>query len=228
MSETVKLQAGDGHSFDAYVARPSGKPIGGLVVLQEIFGVNQHIRSVADGFAKDGFLAVAPAIFDRVERNAELTYEPAELPRALSLMKQLDVDQALLDVDAALAYAQKETGAKAGVIGYCYGGKLAWLSSTRLHPAAAVGYYAGGIGEFAKETPNAPTILHFGKLDTHIPKQQVDKVTAAHPDVQVYWYDAGHAFNNDMRESFDAASHELALKRSLAFLRQHVAGLKSE
>ena len=223
MSETIKLQASDGHSFHAYVARPAHAPIGGLVVLQEIFGVNRHIRSVADSFAKDGFLVVAPAIFDRVEREVELGYEPSDMPRALSLMKQLDVDKALLDVDAALSYAEKQTGGKAGVIGYCYGGKLAWLSATRLHPAAAVGYYAGGIGEFAEETPNAPTILHFGRQDTHIPREQVDKVSAAHPEVQVYWYDAGHAFNNDVRESFDQPSAHLARERSVAFLKEHIS-----
>ena len=224
MSETVKLHASDGHELDAYVARPSGTPIGGLVVVQEIFGVNQHIRNVADSYAKDGFLAVAPAIFDRVEKHVELTYEGQDMQRAVSLMQKLDINKALLDVDAAIGYAKQESHGKVGVIGYCYGGKMAWLASTRLHPAAAVGYYAGGIGEFAEEHPNAPTILHFGKQDTHIPKEQVDKVSAAHPDVPVYWYDAGHGFNCDMRSSFDAPSSKLARERSLAFLKQHIAG----
>ena len=223
MSETIKLHASDGHELDAYVARPSGKAIGGLVVVQEIFGVNQHIRNVADSYAKDGFLVVAPAIFDRVEKNVQLTYEGADMQKAVELMQKLDIDKALLDVDAALSFAKQESHGKAGVIGYCYGGKLAWLSSTRLHPAVAVGYYAGGIGEFAEEKPNAPTILHFGKQDTHIPKEQVEKVIAAHPEVPVYWYEAGHGFNCDMRESFDAPSSKLARERSLAFLKQHIA-----
>ncbi len=224
MSETVKLHASDGHELDAYVARPTGTPIGGLVVVQEIFGVNQHIRNVADSYAKDGFVAIAPAIFDRVEKHVELTYEGQDMQRAVALMQKLDIEKALLDVDAAIAYAKQESHGKVGVVGYCYGGKLAWLASTRLHPAAAVGYYAGGIGEFAEEKPNAPTILHFGKQDTHIPKEQVDKVLAANPDVPIYWYDAGHGFNCDMRGSYDAPSSTLARERSLAFLKQHIAG----
>jgi carboxymethylenebutenolidase len=222
MSETVQLHAQDDHTLDAYVARPTGTPIGSLVVVQEIFGVNQHIRRVADGYAKDGFFVVAPAIFDRVEKHVDLTYDGANMQRAVGLMQKLHIDTALLDVQAALAYAEKETGKKAGVIGYCYGGKLAWLSSTRLNPAAAVGYYAGGIGEFAEETPQAPTILHFGTKDTHIPREQVDKVQKAHPEVEIYWYDAEHGFNCDMRGSFDAPSAALARERSLEFLKQHV------
>lgn len=221
MIETVQLQTQDGHTLDAYVAHPDGKAIGGLVVLQEIFGVNKHIRNVADGFAKDGFLTIAPAIFDRVEKHVELSYEGADMQKAVALMQKLNVEKALLDVKAALDYAEKETGKKAGVIGYCYGGKLAWLSATRLQPAAAVGYYAGGIGEFAEETPNAPVILHFGKQDTHIPKEQVDKVHAAHPEIEIFWYDAGYGFNCDMRASYDAPSSRLARERSLAFLKQH-------
>jgi len=223
MSETVQLHAQDGHTLDAYVAKPAATPIGGLVVLQEIFGVNRHIRNVADGYAKDGFFVVAPALFDRVQKHVDLGYEGPDMQQAVSLMKQLDVEKALLDIKAALEYAGKETGGKAGVIGYCYGGKMAWLASTRLHPAAAVGYYAGGIGEFAKETPNAPTILHFGEKDTHIPKEQVNAVHEAHPDLVIYWYDAEHGFNCDMRGSYDAPSAKVARERSLAFLKEHIA-----
>jgi carboxymethylenebutenolidase len=135
----------------------------------------------------------------------------------------LKEDTALLDVEAALQYAEKETDKKVGVIGYCYGGKMAWLASTRLHPSAAVGYYAGGIGEFAAETPSAPTMLHFGTKDTHIPKDQVDKVQAAHPEVQIFWYDAEHGFNCDMRGSYDPASARLARERSLEFLKEKLA-----
>ena len=224
MSEYVKLTAGDGHAFEAYVARPIGKPIGGLVVVQEIFGVNEHIRNVADAFAKDRFFVVAPALFDRTERAVELGYDAEGRQRAMALVQKLNVETALLDVAAALDFAKQESAGEAAVIGYCYGGKMAWLASTRLRPAAAVGYYAGGIGEFAAETPNAPTMLHFGTKDTHIPKEQVDKVSEAHPEVKIYWYDATHAFNNDRRESYDADSHDLARERSVAFLRQHLSG----
>ena len=224
MSETVKLTASDGHQLDAYVARPSGNPVAGLVVIQEIFGVNQHIRSVADGYARDGFLAIAPALFDRVERNVELPYDGPEAQRGMAIRQKLDIAKSVEDIDAALAYVRQQIGKKSGVIGYCFGGLLAWLSATRLNPDAAVGYYAGGIGNFATETPHAPVQLHFGKLDTHIPAEQVNKVQAAHPEVEIHWYDnAGHGFNCDMRASYNAEAAALASIRALAFLKQHLA-----
>src|SRR5271155_1843935 len=143
MGTTVKLRASDGHELDAYVAQPDGKPWGGLVVLQEIFGVNQHIRSVADRFAQEGFYAVAPALFDRVERNVELRGDGEGAQKGMAIAQKINIDDAVRDVDAALQYAAKETGKPAGVVGYCYGGTLAWLSAIRLSPAAAVGYYGG-------------------------------------------------------------------------------------
>src|SRR5450631_2416681 len=146
MGATVTVQAVDEHSLSAYVARTLSEPIAGLVVIQEIFGVNRHIRSVADEYARDGCYAVAPAIFDRVERGVALTYEGDDVKKALDLLGKMDITKALADVDAALAYAGKQTGKRVGVIGYCYGGLLAWLSATRLRSAAAVGYYAGRIG----------------------------------------------------------------------------------
>lgn len=222
MAETVQLKAEDGHVLDGYVARPQGHAVGGLVVVQEVFGVNAHIRSVADGYAADGFLVVAPALFDRVERHVELSYEGADMQRAMSLAKRLKPEQAILDVSAALEFVRQKSGKKAGVIGYCYGGLVAWLSATRLQPDAAVGYYAGNIGSFAGETPRAPVMLHFGKQDTHIPREQVEAVHAAHPEVEIFWYDAGHGFNSDPRPSYNAAAATLARQRSLHFLHKHV------
>ena len=223
MSETVKLKAADGHELDAYVARPAGEPIAGLVVIQEIFGVNKHIRSIADGYASDGFLAVAPALFDRVERGVELAYDGPDAQKGMAILQRLDNAKALQDVDAALNYVRVQTGRKSGVIGYCLGGLLAWLSATRLHPDAAVGYYAGRIGSFADENPAAPVQLHFGKLDTHIPAEQVEKVHAAHPEVEINWYEnAGHGFNCDMRASYNAEASALARTRALAFLKKHL------
>jgi len=223
MGETVEIQAVDGHELDAYVAKPSGEPIAGLVVIQEIFGVNRHIRSIADGYAKDGFFAVAPALFDRVERGVELAYEGEDAKKGMALLQKTDIAKALADVDAALAYAVKETGKKAGVIGYCFGGLLAWLSETRLHPAATVGYYAGRIGNFAGETPKVPVQLHFGELDTHIPAEQVEAVHSAHPEVEIHWYEgAGHGFNCDMRASYNPEAAARARGRVLAFLKKHL------
>ena len=218
MGERITLRAADGHELGAYVARPTGEPIAGLVVIQEIFGVNAHIRSVADSYAEDGFLAVAPAIFDRVERNVDLSYDPADAQKAMSFIPRLDVDKAVIDIGAALDYAKKATGKKAGVIGYCLGGTLAWLTATRLHPDAAVGYYGGRIGNYAGENPSAPMMLHFGRKDTHIPADEVEKVHAAHPEVEIHWYDAGHAFNCEPRPSYNADAARLARERSLGFL----------
>lgn len=225
MSETIKLQASDGHELDAYIARPAGTPIAGLVVVQEAFGVNGHIRSVADGFARDGFLAIAPALFDRIERGVEVGYEGADRERGIALARRLNPDDAVKDIAAAVDFAKNETGKKCGVIGYCLGGTFAWLSATRLDVAAAVGYYGGYIGRYAQESPHCPVMLHFGKLDKHIPKEDVDKVQAAHPEVQIFWYDADHGFNCNDRASYNPEAAKLARERSLEFLRNYCLGV---
>lgn len=222
MSETVRLKASDGHQLDAYVARPTGTAIAGLVVIQEAFGVNRHIRAVTDGYAKDGFLAIAPALFDRVEPRMELGYEGADREKGIALARQTNPDNAMKDVAAALAYL-KNAAAKCGVIGYCMGGTMAWLAATRLGVDAAVGYYGGNIATFAQENPRCPVMLHFGSLDKHIPKEAVEKVHAAHPEVEIFWYTADHGFNCDDRSTYDAAAATLARERSLEFLRKHLA-----
>jgi len=222
MSETVRLKAGDGHELDAYVAQPSGGPSAGLVVIQEAFGVNRHIRSVADGYAKDGFLAVAPALFDRIQRNVELGYDPADLQKGIALARQSNPAVAATDVAAALEYVRKQTARKCGIIGYCFGGTMAWLAATRLDPDAAVGYYGGQIAQFAQENPRCPVMLHFGTLDKHIPKEDIDRVQAAHPDVRIFWYEADHGFNCDARASYSAEAARQARDRSLEFLKKHL------
>jgi carboxymethylenebutenolidase len=142
----------------------------------------------------------------------------------VALLQKIDNEEALVDVNAALKYVRQQTGKKSGVIGYCLGGLLAWLSATRLRPDAAVGYYAGRIGNFASESPTAPVQLHFGKLDTHIPAEQVEKVHSAHPEVEINWYEnAGHGFNCDMRASYNPEASALARSRALAFLKRHLA-----
>jgi carboxymethylenebutenolidase len=225
MGEHVKLQASDGYEFDAYVARPAGEPIAGLVVIQEAFGVNSHIRSVTDGWAKDGFLAVAPALFDRVERGVELTYSAEDMQKGMALIRRGDTADRLKDVAAALDYARSESRKKAGIVGYCLGGSVAWLAATRLDPAVAVGYYGGQIANFAGEKPKVPIMLHFGMEDHHIPKEDIDaKVHAVHPEVPIFWYEgAGHGFNCNDRPSYNAAAAKLARERSLEFLKTHLA-----
>ncbi|MFP5277237.1 MAG: dienelactone hydrolase family protein [Acidobacteriota bacterium] len=220
MSDSVKLRASDGHELDAYVAMPEGEPVAGLVVVQEIFGVNAHIRGVADGYAKDGFLAVAPALFDRIERNVELSYEGDDMNKARSFIPKLNMDKALLDVEAAMKYAAATTSKKVGVIGYCFGGSIAWLAAARLNPTAAVGYYGGQIAKFAEEGLNCPVMLHFGREDAHIPPAEVAKIQDAHPEVEIYWYNAGHAFNCDARSSYNPEAAKTARERSLQFLKK--------
>jgi len=221
VGEHVKLWASDGHELDAYVARPEGEPVAGLVVVQEAFGVNSHIRSVTDGWAADGFLAVAPALFDRVERGVELGYTGEDLQKGMAMIRRGDTGDRVKDVAAALAYARAETGKKAGVVGYCLGGSMSWLAATRLDPDAAVGYYGGQILAYAVEKPKALLMLHFGLKDDHIPKDQIEaKVAAVHPEIPIFWYDAGHGFNCDDRASYNAEASKLARERSLEFFRK--------
>jgi carboxymethylenebutenolidase len=229
MNEWIKLKAKDGHELGAYVARPSGEAIGVLVVVQEIFGVNTHIRSVADEYAKDGFLAVTPAIFDRFEPGVQLTYEPEDMKKAYNFYGMLKPETTLLDVAATYEWA-KQAGKKIGVIGYCYGGLTSWLAATRgkeygMQPSCCVGYYAGGIGSVANENPSCPAMLHFGANDSHIGQDQVEAVRSAHPEVEIFVYeDAGHAFNRDVDpNSYHAASAKLARERSLAFFKTHLS-----
>jgi carboxymethylenebutenolidase len=229
MSEWIKLKAKDGHELSAYIAQPIGEAVGVLILVQEIFGVNAHIRSVADGYAKDGFLVVAPGIFDRFEPGVDLTYQPEDMKRAYNFYGMLKPETTLMDVAAAYAWA-KQAGKKIGVIGYCYGGLTSWLVATRgkdygMQPSCCVGYYAGGIGSVAKEEPSCPVMLHFGANDSHIGKDQVDAVRSAHPDVEIFVYEgAGHAFNRDVDpSSYHAASAKLARERSVEFLKTHLA-----
>ena len=222
MSEHVTLKAEDGHELDAYVAKPAGDPIAALVVVQEVFGVNAHIRSVADEYAKDGFLAVAPALFDRIERGVELKYGGEDMQKAMALAKKLNTDNLLKDTAAAIDYARKRAGKKTGVIGYCLGGSIAWLSACRLKIDAAVGYYGGQIAQYASELPRCPVMLHFGSQDQHIPAEVIEKIRTAHPEVPIYLYAAGHGFNCDTRASYDPASAKLARQRSLPFLKENL------
>ncbi len=225
MSETVKLTAADGHTFDAYIASPEGTPKAALVVVQEIFGVNAHIRSVADRFAAEGYLAIAPALFDRKERGVELGYEGADMQKAMSLMpnKPGDTEAAIADIAASAAYVRDEYKTQVGVVGYCWGGSMAWVASAELPIAAAVGYYGGFITKYIDKAPRVPILLHFGKKDDHIPLTDVEKIEAAYPQIPVYLYDAGHGFNCDARGSYDAPSAKLALERTLAFFAEHLA-----
>ncbi len=218
MAEFIELTAADGHKLAAWRAVPLGEARGGVVVIQEIFGVNSHIRDVTERFSEQGYLAIAPALFDRYERGFETGYQPDDMVRARALMTALDWDKAVLDVDAARGAAA--AAGKVGTVGYCWGGSVSWLAACRLKIDAAVAYYGGQIDRFKEERPRCPVIMHFGKTDGHIPLSTVEAIQAAQPQVPVYLYDAGHGFSCDQRGSFDKAAHELAWQRTLAFFAE--------
>ncbi len=221
MGQTITLTAADGHQLKAYRADAEGAPRGGLVVIQEIFGVNGHIRDVCDGFAADGYAAIAPAVFDRVERGVELDYDDAGMARGRALRAELGWEGAMADGDAA-AGALEPSG-RVGVVGYCWGGSLAWLAACRLDVTCAVGYYGGQIIGFNDEKPRCPVILHFGETDASIPMDDVNAIRAAHADVPVHVYaDAGHGFNCDRRAAYHAESAKTARASTLAFFAEHV------
>jgi carboxymethylenebutenolidase len=219
MGEMLTLTAEDGHRLGAYRAAPAGTPRGGLVVVQEIFGVNSHIKRTCDGFAADGYVALAPALFDRVERDYATGYSPADIEAGRAVRGKLSMDDAIADVRAAVRELAR-SGAKVGVVGYCFGGTIAWLAGTRIDGvAAAVGYYGGGIAETASETPRCPVLLHFGETDQAIPPEHWARIRAAHPEVPLHTYPAGHGFSCDERGSYHEPSARLARQRTLGFLQ---------
>jgi carboxymethylenebutenolidase len=222
MAQTVTLTAKDGHKLAAYRADPAGKPKGALVVIQEIFGVNSHMRRVSDNFAAQGYVALSPALFDRVENGVELGYDPKSIESGRAIRAKVPLDGTLADLQAAIDFL-KPFG-KIGVVGYCWGGSLAFLAATRLSGvAAAVGYYGGMIAAHAGEKPKVTVMLHFGETDQSIPMSDVEKVRKARPDVPIHLYKAGHGFNCDERGSFDAPSAKLALDRTLKFFAEKLA-----
>ena len=221
MGQATTLTASDGFRTGAYVAKPSGQVRGAIVVIQEIFGVNSHVREVCDGYANDGYVAIAPALFDRIDRDIELGYDDASIARGRELKAKADTTAALRDIDAARS-AVADVG-RVGVVGYCWGGYLSWLAACRLPGfSAASVYYGGGIGDVLGETPKCPVIGHFGAKDAHIPMSSIEQWRAKHPSHPVHVYEAGHGFNCDQRGSYDAPSAKLARERTLAFFREHV------
>ena len=223
MGTQIKLTASDGHQLDAYFAEGSNLARGAIVLIQEIFGVNSHIRSVADDYAGQGFHVIAPALFDRVQRNLELGYTPPDPAQGMKVARQIGMDTALKDVAASISYARAQwPELKVGVLGFCYGGSLAWLAATRLGPAAAVCYYGGQIAANATEKPRCPVMMHFGAKDPHIGPEEIEKIRSAHPDLPLFIYDAGHGFNCDQRKDFEQQSAALARQRTLEFLCKHL------
>ena len=222
MGQDIKLTASDGFELGAYRADPNGAPKGAVVVIQEIFGVNHYIRKVCDRFAEQGYVAVAPAIFDRIEPNFQSGYSEAEVANARKFVAAPDWPAMLLDTQAAID-SVKDVG-PVGIIGFCLGGSVAFAAATKLTGlSAAIGYYGGAIVRFADDKPTVPTQLHFGSQDHGIPLSDVETIRAKRPDVEVFVYEgAQHGFGCDERASFDKASAELARQRSLAFFAKHL------
>ncbi len=220
LSETIKLTAEDGFASSAYRADPDGAPKGGIVVIQEIFGVNSHIRADVDRFAGHGYAAIAPALFDRVRTGVELGYDEAGLEEGRGIVGELGFDNPLLDIKAAAA-ALEGVG-RIGVVGYCWGGTVAWLTATRL-ALPSVSYYGGRTVGFLDEAPKAPLLMHFGETDHAIPLSDVETIKARYPDIPVHIHaGAGHGFNCDQRDSYNQEAAAAALTLTLEFLAANV------
>ena len=221
MGQTITLTAKDGFKLGAYRADPEGKPRGAIVVIQEIFGVNHHIKNLADRYAALGYVAIAPQVFDRGEKNFEVGYDQKAMEAGRGMRGKITTEQLLLDTQAAIDVA-KQAG-KVGIIGYCMGGSVAFLAAARLDGlACAVGYYGGQIAASCDEKPRVPTMLHFGDQDQSIPMTDVDKIKKARPETPIYVYHAGHGFHCDERASFNPFAAQVAGGRTQEFFMKNV------
>ena len=220
MGRKIKLKAADGFELGAYRADPAGMPRGRVVVIQEIFGVNHHIRSVCDRLASAGYIALAPQVFDRVERNFETGYSESEVAHARTFIPKLDWAKVMMDTEAAIDALKRE--GSVAVIGFCLGGSVSYLAATKLGGlAAAVCYYGGQIIQHIDKKPRCPVQMHFGALDTHIPMSDVEMMKEKQPQAEIYVYQhAGHGFHCDERGSYDQPSSRIAWERTLGFLKR--------
>jgi carboxymethylenebutenolidase len=221
MGENLRIGSGGMHCIGAYQAWPSHTPKGGLVVIQEIFGVNAHIREIVDQFAEAGYAAIAPAFFDHIEDDVQLDYDAGGIQRGRSLIGQLELDRVMSDV-ASAADAIKSAG-KIGVVGYCWGGTIAMLAASRLG-LPGVSYYGARNVAWLHETFTAPLQFHFGANDTSIPAEAIARHRQSLPDAEIHIYPAGHGFNCDRRKDHDPASAALARERTLAFFARNLGG----
>jgi len=213
--------ARDGHEFNVYIAKQAGKARGAVVIVQEIFGLAPYVLRTADSYAADGYLTVAPALFDRIHRDLVLEYSPHEIEQAMGYRKQIDTAKAVLDIAASAAIARH--AGKVAVIGFCWGGMLAWAAASELPLAAAVCYYGARIPALLPKVPACPTMLHFGEQDPGIPLSEVEALRSAYPQGVYHLYAAGHAFANDDRpDHYNPEATALARSRTNAFLAQHI------
>ncbi|MFM9880804.1 MAG: dienelactone hydrolase family protein [Burkholderiaceae bacterium] len=225
MALMIEIESMDGSSLPLYVAKPQGSPKGAVVVIQEIFGLNAHIRAVADGYAQEGYLAVAPAIFERAKPGVELGYTPEDIQAGFALKNQMEAmsETVLDDIQAAIDYAA-EAG-RVGIVGFCWGGLLSWRAACELGGLdAAVTYYGGGMTDESTREIGCPVLCHFAEEDSYIPLEAVEHFRQAQPEVEIHLYPtAHHGFNCDQRGSWNPAAAMLARERSLAFFAEHLA-----
>ncbi len=216
----IRITARDGFQLDAWRAEPPGPQRGGLVIVQENAGLTEHIREVADGFAADGYVAIAPAFYDRLQRNLVFEYGEYQIEARREARSRMDLDKTLLDVAAARDEVMH--AGKVGIIGYCWGGSVAWLSAARVQGiACAVSYYGSAIAGMVGEQPLCPVMLHWGANDHTLPLEKANRIAAAHPEALSYVYEAGHSFNNPFERYVEPAART-ARERTLAFLRAHL------
>ena len=227
MGRVIELLSADGFQLDAYLTIPKGKPKGGVVVVQEIFGVNEHIKAIVNDFAAEGYAALAPALFDRFEKGLALGYAADDRTKGAEIaFSQLAMSTTLQDLTASVAYMK--TYGRVGIVGYCYGGLMSYLAACNVAElTCAVSYYGGRIVDHLDQTPKTPIILHFGERDTHSPMEDVFKIASSKPNIPVFTYDAGHGFNCNHRSSFDANAAKLARERTLQLFEQELFAKES-
>ena len=220
MSDFEHALAQDGHITDVYVAKPESQALATIVILQEIFGITDHIKDICNQYAAHGYLAVAPALYDRIRKNIVLDY--SSFLEGKDYKIQLNDEQTLMDIEAAIALAEKDS--KVGVVGFCFGGALAYLTSTHLNLSCVISYYGGGIAEkYIHQKPLCPIMYHFGALDAAIPLSEVAEIKSSHPEGVFHIYeDAGHGFNCNFREDYHEESANIASSRTLDFLKLHL------
>ena len=222
MGKNLTLTADDNHCFGAYRAAPVGRAKGGIIVIQEIFGVNEHIRQICDGFAADGYVAIAPALFDRSDsKDCQLGYTPDDIAAGREIMQTFSWDLCMTDIQAVVDVMKTEN-LRVGTVGYCWGGSISYLCSTRLPVQASVVYYGGQIMPYIDEKEGCPLLMHFGEHDAGIPLENVNSIGEAHPDAVVHIYDADHGFNCDHRVQYNEFAAVLARTRSMELFDQHL------
>jgi carboxymethylenebutenolidase len=220
MGTHLTLKASDAHHFGAYRADPAGAPRAALIVVQEIFGVNHHIRAVCDRLAGEGYIAIAPALFDRIQPHFECGYSAQEVEHARGFIPKINWDHVTLDVQATIDYAR--TLGKVGMMGFCFGGSVGYVSAIKLNIDAAICCYGSQVVRHADTAPTCPTQMHFGDQDASIPMSDVEAIISKRRDCDIHVYHAGHGFMCDERGSYNASCADLAWSRSLAFLKQHL------